>query len=336
MPRKALIIGGSGQIGRATAKALLADGWAVTAGQKSPTGFPDDLRRAGVEVIHLDREEPGVLPRIVYGGFDAVIDTVAYDDRHARQLLEVQGDVGAFAVISTGSVYADAQGRTLDEAATTGFPDYPVPITEDQVRAAPGPETYSTRKVQMENVLLNEATRPVSILRPFAIYGPGSRHPREWWFVKRILDGRRRIPLAWAGESRFHQSATANIAELIRVALQAPKTQALNAADPQALTVREIGDAIAAAYGVELEFDLLDGPPRAGVGATPWSVARPLVADMSRAETLGYRPVVTYADAVGEACRSAEAAAKAGVEFPSYISTMFDYAAEDSAMNSLT
>jgi len=333
MARKALIIGGSGQIGRATAKALLADGWAVTAGQKSPTGFPDDLRRAGVEVIHLDREEPGVLTRIVYGGFDAVIDTVAYDERHARQLLEVQGDVGAFVVISTGSVYADAQGRTLDEAATNGFPDYPVPIGEDQPRATPGPQTYSTRKVLMEDVLLNAATRPAIVLRPFAIYGPGSRHPREWWFVRRILDGRRRIPLAYAGESRFHQSATANIAELARVALQSPVTQALNAADPQALSVREIGEAIAKVYGVDLEFDLLDGPPAKGVGATPWSGPRPLVADMSRALALGYRPVVTYADAVGEACRSAEAAAKAGVEFPAYINAMFDYAAEDAVFS---
>lgn len=333
MPRKALIVGGSGQIGRAMAKTLLADGWAVTAGQKSPTGFPDDLRRAGVEVIHLDREEPGVLPRIVYGGFDAVIDTVAYDDRHARQLLEVQGDVGAFVVISTGSVYADAKGRTLDEAAERGFPQYPVPIGEDQARTTPGSETYSTRKVLMEDVLLGEATRPVIVLRPFAIYGPGSRHPREWWFVKRILDGRRRIPLAYAGESRFHQSATANIAELARVALQSPATQALNAADPQALSVREIGEAIAAAYGVELDFDLLDGPPQDGVGATPWTVSRPIVADMGRAEALGYRPVTTYAQAVGEACRSAEAAAKAGLEFPAYINGMFDYAKEDAASN---
>ena len=37
---------------------------------------------------------------------------------------------------------------------------------------------------------------------------------REAWFVKRILDGRRRIPLAYSGESRFHTTATANLAVL--------------------------------------------------------------------------------------------------------------------------
>ena len=62
----------------------------------------------------------------------------------------------------------------------------------------------------------------MTVLRPGAIHGVGSRHPREWWFVKRILDGRRAVPLAWDGQSRFHASATSNIAELIRVVLAAP------------------------------------------------------------------------------------------------------------------
>ncbi|HEX7760499.1 MAG TPA: NAD(P)H-binding protein [Caulobacteraceae bacterium] len=132
MARKVLIIGGSGQIGQAAARALAAAGWAVTAAQKRPEALPAELVRAGVSSVRLDREEAGALVRLVYGGFDAVIDTVAYDDRHARQLLEVEGDVGAFVVISSASVYRDQEGRTLDEAAQTGFPQFPVPIGEDQ------------------------------------------------------------------------------------------------------------------------------------------------------------------------------------------------------------
>ena len=50
---------------------------------------------------------------------------------------------------------------------------------------------------------------------------------------------------------------------------------------------------------------------------------------MSRAAALGYHPVATYEQAVAGACRSAVAAAQAGVVFPSYLETMFDYAAED-------
>jgi len=333
--KTALIIGGTGQIGVATARNLLAAGWSVRLAQRQGARLPDDLARSA-QIVSLDRDEPGALAKAVVGGVDALIDTVAYDDVHARQLLEVEADVGATVVISTGSVYCDDDGRTLDEAAQNGFPQFPVPITEDQPTTAPGPATYSTKKVALEQALLQGARRPVTILRPFAIHGPGSTHPREWFFVKRILDGRRRVPVAYRGQSRFQTSATVNIAELVRVVLQAPATQVLNAADPEALSVAEIGGAIAAIYGVELDLVLLDGAPKQRVGATPWSVAGPLIADMSRAETLGYWPVATYAQSVMAACKSAEALADAGVPFAPYLATMFDYAAEDELFGKLS
>ena len=329
MAGTAFIVGASGQIGQAVCGALLADGWRVIAAQRHGEGFPTTLRSLGATTIALDRDQDGALARAVLGGVDALIDTVAYDDAHARQLLDIQGDVGAFVVVSSASVYRDAEGRTLDEAATNGFPDLPVPIGEDQPTVAPGPETYSTRKAALEQVLLQNARPPVTVLRPGAIYGAGSRHPREWWFVKRILDGRRAVPLAWGGKSRFHASATANIAELVRVALAAPGTRVLNAADPEALTVTAVGEVIAAIYAYEWKLVSFEGAPVGAVGQNPWGVPRPIVLDMARAEALGYRPVTRYQDAIGEACASAVAAARAGVTFPPYLTAMFDYAAED-------
>jgi nucleoside-diphosphate-sugar epimerase len=331
----ALVIGGSGQIGQATARNLLDHGWSVRLAQRHAARLPADLA-ARVEIVAIDRDAPGAVAKAVAGGADVLIDTVAFDEDHARQLLEVEADVCALVVVSTGSVCCDAEGRTLDEAGETGFPRFPVPITEDQPTTAPGPATYSTRKAALEQALLQGARRPAAIVRPFAIHGPGSTHPREWWFVKRILDGRRRIPLAWRGESRFHTSATVNIAELIRVALLAPATQVLNAADPEALSVAEIGRTIAEIYRVELDLVPLEGPPDSGVGATPWSGPRPLIADMTRAEALGYRPVASYRDAIGPACRSAEALAAAGVAFVPYLTRMFDYAAEDVRLRELS
>jgi nucleoside-diphosphate-sugar epimerase len=333
--KTALIVGGTGQIGQAAARRLLAAGWRVRLAQRNAARLADDLA-AQVELVALDRETPGALAGAVAGGADALIDTVAYDETHARQLLEVEADVDGFVVISSGSVCRDAEGRTLDEARQTGFPRFPVPIGEDQPTVEPGPATYSTRKAALEQTLLQTARRPVSVLRPFAIHGPGSTHPREWWFVKRILDGRRRIPLAWRGESRFHTTATVNLAELIRVVAEAPGARVLNAADPEALSVAEIGTVIAGLYGAAPEFVLLDGAPERGVGGTPWSGEHPIVADMTRAEALGYRPVATYAEAIGAACRSAEALAAAGVEFVPYLRAMFDYAAEDAWFEQLS
>jgi nucleoside-diphosphate-sugar epimerase len=324
MVRTALIVGGSGQIGRATARRLVDDGWRVTlAARRPPEPSP------GCESVQLDRETPGALAAAIGRGFDAVIDTVAFDAAHAAQLLEAQDGVGAFVVISSASVYRDAQGRTLDEARETGFPVFPEPIAEDHATVDPGPQTYSTRKVALERALMEGARRPVTILRPGAIHGPHSTHPREWFFVKRVLDGRRRTPLAWNGANRFHTSATANIAELVRAALERPATQVLHAADPEVLTVSEIARAIARAMGADLELVPFEGPPQAGVGGHPWGVASPIVLDMRRAEALGYRPAGGYADLVGPACQSAELAARDGVAFAPYLLTMFDYAAED-------
>jgi nucleoside-diphosphate-sugar epimerase len=323
MRKTALIIGGAGQIGAAASAALVTDGWRVVAGCKTGSmSVPEDAER-----LVLDRDEPGALARAVGGGVDALIDVVAYDDVHARQLLQLE--VGALVVISSASVYRDVAGRTLDEARQTGFPDFPVPIAEDQPTVTPGPATYSTRKAALEQALLQNASRPTTILRPSAVYGPGSRHPREWFFVRRILDGRRAVPLAYSGESRFHPAAAANIAELIGAVLRAPATQVLNIADPEAPTVAEIGRVIAGVYDHDLEIVPFAGPPQGKVGLSPWCAAGPLVLSTARAEALGYRPAQTYQTAVGAACRSAEAMAAAGIAFPDYMTAMFAYAAED-------
>ena len=302
MSRRAFILGGSGQIGRAITRTLTANGWSVVSGQR--------YGATGVVPITLDREDTAALRAALAGGFDAVIDTVAYTSAHARQWLDLQNRIGALAVISTGSVYADDQGRTLDEARETGFPVFPVPIPESQPRTAPGDATYSTRKVAMEDVLLDGARIPLTILRPFAVHGPGCRAPREWWFIARALAGVAEIPLAFDGLSRFHTSATANIAELCRVALEQPGTRVLNAADPEALTVAQIGQAILEAMESGARLMPFSEPPKGLKGRTPWSVEQPLVADMSAALALGYRPVTDYRASIGATCEALVEAAR--------------------------
>jgi uncharacterized protein YbjT (DUF2867 family) len=55
-----LILGGTGQIGRAAARNLLSHGWRVRLAQRSTKALPDDLARQ-VETISLDRDEPHTL-----------------------------------------------------------------------------------------------------------------------------------------------------------------------------------------------------------------------------------------------------------------------------------
>lgn len=336
MSRRAFILGGTGQIGRAVAGDLLAAGWNVTVSHRGTHPPPEQLIEWGARIAVLDRRNPGDLARALGSGADALIDTTAYDLGHARQLIAVQGSVGSFVVISSASVYRDSLGRTLDEASQNGFPELPDPIPETHPTVDPGPTTYSTRKIALERHLLDEAAAPVTILRPCAIYGLGSRQPREWWFVKRILDHRRTIPLAYQGTSRFHTSSVANIAALTRVVVETPGHRVLNIADPSAPSVADIAAFIAQHLdydGCIVEVDERSYPP--SVGRTPWSVPRPFVLDCRAATDLGYSPATTYADAVKLVCDWLVETVGDGdwkERFPvlaSYPRELFDYAVED-------
>ena len=97
----------------------------------------------------------------------------------------------------------------------------------DQPTVEAGPATYSTRKVALERTLVVGARAPIAVLRPADIHGAGSRSPREWFFVKRFLDGRRAVPLAWRGANRFHLRDSQH-RELIRVVLASPVYNVLN------------------------------------------------------------------------------------------------------------
>ncbi|WP_405777090.1 NAD-dependent epimerase/dehydratase family protein [Streptomyces sp. NBC_01538] len=332
-----MVIGATGQIGRVAVGALARDGWEVTAvsrGGGRDGDWPDEVR-----VAAADRADDAALGAAVGDGCDVLVDMVAYGPEHARQLAGLAGRVGSAVVISSLSVYEDDKGRNFDtQEEPDGFPEYPVPTPEEQRTVRPGESSYSTRKAGLERELLALGDQlPATLLRAGAIHGPYCRSPRELYFVKRNLDGRRRRVLAYGGGSRFHPASVHNIAELIRLAAARPGSRALNAVDPEAPTVAEIAGAIDSVMGVEVETVLVDGPPPVPtVGDTPWSTPVPVVCDMSAAEReLGYRPVVTYAQSLPETVAWIEghlAGRDWREAYPKMYETygdLFDYAAED-------
>lgn len=296
--KTAFVIGATGQIGRVAVRVLAEDGFQVRAASRgggSDPGWPD-----GVRPLALDRDADGELAAALGDGCDVLVDMVAYDAEHAAQLAGLSDRIGSAVVISSGAVYEDDRGRSFDtQAEPDGAPRYPVPIPETLATLAPGDATYGTRKIALERELLASAL-PSTLLRAGAIHGPHCRSPRELFFVKRALDRRPVRILAHGGASRFHPAHVANIAELIRLAALRPGSRVLNAADPQAPTVAEIGAAIDEVLGVRGETVLFDGAPQEGlVGLTPWSGPHPIVYDMSAAEReLGYRPVTGYAQSL--------------------------------------
>jgi nucleoside-diphosphate-sugar epimerase len=334
---RAVVIGATGQIGRVAVKALATDGWEVTAVSRG--GGRDGSWPDGVRTARADRADDSALAAAVGDGCDVLVDMVAYGPEHARQLTHLAGRVGSAVVVSSLSVYEDDKGRNFDtQEQPDGFPEYPVPLPEDQRTIAPAETSYSTRKAGLERELLAAADElPTTLLRAGAIHGPYCRTPRELYFVKRNLDGRRRRVLAYGGESRFHPASVHNIAELVRLAARKPGARALNAVDPDAPTVAEIAVAIDAVMGVETESVLVDGPaPAETVGGTPWSVPHPVVCDMAAAEReLGYRAVARYAETLPDTVAWIErqlAGRDWREAYPKMFQAygdLFDYAAED-------
>lgn len=256
----------------------------------------------GARSVALDRHEPGALAAAVGDGVDLLLDCVCYDEAQAGQLLQVGDRVGRLVVLSSVSVYADTDGRSLDEANSVDtFPELRVPVTEEQATVPPGPQSYSTRKVAMERRLLQQDEVPVTVLRPGAIHGPHSAHAREWYFVKRALDSRPVVFLAYLGESRFHPTGVTNLAQAVVAAATRREHGVFNISDPECPTVADIGRAVGALLDHHPTEVLLPGPPRGTLGESPWAVARPVVTSTLRArELLGYIPAMAYTEQLSD------------------------------------
>ncbi len=325
MSKSAAIIG-AGQIGYAATRAFEHAGYDVRVLARSKPVWSD-------RDTHFERyvlgEDPA--PQV-----DVVFDTIAYDAPDAARY--DPGDVGQLILVSSASVYSDAKNRTLEKASVLGFPDFYGAIPETQPTVGPGPDSYSTRKIAMEYKARDTFKDRATILRPCAVHGPYSRHAREYWFVNRIKDRRRVIPLAFEGESTFHTTSAASIGALAAFLAEEGLGGVWNVADDDAPSVKEIGQTIAAHFGKRVRFFGMDGSPQGSVGRTPWSLPAPFELDTSKAREAGFEDFGYYAETVGEAIEWLRGLAfddwrKAMPQLSGYPWDLFDYVAEDAFLD---
>ncbi|MEM6267303.1 MAG: NAD-dependent epimerase/dehydratase family protein [Pseudomonadota bacterium] len=338
MGRSVAIIG-AGQIGHALAEAFAEGGWETRVLASSAPRWPvlgKPLKSglfskaltwrgtgARFEPYDLATDQSALCA-------DLVVDTIAFDhgylDRYSPAL------IGRLVVISSASVYCDAAGRTLDEAAQNGWPEFAGPITEEQTTVAPDCTTYSTRKVRMEQRAAELFGDRATILRPGAIYGPYSRHPREWWFVKRLRDRRRKIPLMHFGKAQFHTTNAADIGRFAHHAAEHALGGVYNVVDQSCPSVSEIADAMISRLDDPPELVLLDD--LGTVGRTPWSVSKPFIVSSAKASASGFTKQSRYTQSVSDAASWLweQNAADWKLAFPqlaAYPYDHFDYEAED-------
>lgn len=318
----ALIIGGTGLIGRATARRLVTAGWDVTVTGRNPTHNTVPEAR----FVAAGRDEPR-------GPVDLLVDCICYTPADATALLPLAADAAATVMISSKGVYVDEAGNHTN---STVAPHFTGPITETNPTVAPGTgdhttcEGYGPNKVAAEHVLLDSG-HPVTILRPSKMHGPGAARPREWMYVKRVLDARPVVFLARRGEGIDHTTAAANTAALIETVAANPGRRILNSADPDAPSVRDIARTVAAHLNhqwqeIPLEDDSL--------GRSPWDAAHPIVLDTTASLELGYRPVGDYATTVAAEIDWLVDNADARPDpADSFFTRLLDYPAEDRYLN---
>jgi len=333
MPR-ALVVGGTGLIGRATARCLLAAGWEVELTGRDPAHLPADIAGAGGRFVAADRGDSSQLRAALGGGADLLVDCICYTAADATRLLPLVREAGSTVLISSKAVYVDGAGNHSNSATA---PRFDGPIRETQPTVAPSDVDYDSRegyganKVAAEQVLLDSGY-PVTVLRPSKIHGPGALRPREWVFVKRVLDCRPAVFLAHRGAGVDHPTAAANLAALIEAVAATPGRRILNSADPDAPSGLEISRTIARQLAHVWDEILLDGEAAETLGRHPWDVPHPIVLDMSAAAELGYAPVGDYATTVAEEVEWLVSAARDGrlTELDDeFFAPMLDYAAED-------
>ena len=291
---RALILGGTGAIGRATADRLNAAGWTVTITGRNPAAMPSSLTARGVGFIRSDRQDhAGPLDQLGPAP-DLLVDLVCYTAADVRAILPFARAAGSTVLMSSKAVYVDDEGRSLNADIE---PVFDGPITEAQPTLAPRSdihydtrEGYGANKVAAEQEYLGSGI-PVTVLRPSKVHGPGARRAREWMFVRRVLDRRPAVFLSDRGTGIDHTSAAANVAALIEVVATAPSARVLNSADPDAPTVLEITRAIASHLSHDWEEILVDGD---ALGTNPWQRDHPIVLDMQAALALGYQPTGDY------------------------------------------
>jgi nucleoside-diphosphate-sugar epimerase len=141
-----------------------------------------------------------------------------------------------------------------DFSGVVPFPTTPLPLDE----AAPlrhGP--YPGGSAEHDNVAMEEALRAagtVTVLRPGAIYGPGTL-VREWFFVEKVHRGERRLEMPDGGAQFWHRVAVERVGRAIVAALDRAPTGfwACNVVDPYDWSFAGLARQVADQLGWEWE-----------------------------------------------------------------------------------
>lgn len=231
-----LVTGGSGFVGHAIVRALLAEGHSLTLLNRG------SRRIAGTAQLTADRNDPSALASALgVRRFDAVVDTNCYTPQQAGMLVEALGGrVATAAVISSVAVYADYVRQPPTETEPTG--------------GAAAWADYGRGKTEVERVYAAGGFAAATALRPPYICGPNNNLDRETWFFRRILAGRPvLVPGSGTAWCQFVHEDDLGAAVCAWLRRAAEGFCAFNVADSEMIASAELVRRLARAAGCEAD-----------------------------------------------------------------------------------
>jgi nucleoside-diphosphate-sugar epimerase len=278
----ALVIGGTGFIGRHTIAELLDHGYEVTALSRN-TPDAEFTDRAALSHIAVDRTDAAALadaaqcvkPTIV-------IDCAAFYPDDVRTALDIFADVEAYVYVSSGAVYRiqeipKREDETLLHECT---PDQ----AEDDSMASYGP-----RKAECDRIITRAAERGVAAMsvRPTVVYGPhhgdgaplddapswaedmpGIQTHHDYWIDR--INRYDRVIVPGDGTAIWHRVYVEDLAAALRVVAEDGEPgEAYNVGDQRVCTIEDVIELIAASLDGSVEVVNASRRELAQVGLTP-------------------------------------------------------------------
>jgi nucleoside-diphosphate-sugar epimerase len=302
---RVLVIGGTGHIGSALVPQLVEAGHqvvSVSRGVRSP--YAEHAAWTAVEQVTLARDQgrdDGFGAAVAALDPAVVVDLICYTPESAASLAgALHGRVEHF--LHCGTIWVHGHGIAR-------------PTTEAEPRRPLG--DYGRRKAAIERLLFDAhgPDFPVTVIHPGHLVGRG-------WFpinpaanfnpeVFADLAAGRRVRLPHFGMETVHHVHVADVAQAFVLAIgrrEAAAGESFHAVSPGPLTLRGYAEAMAAAFGRELDLALLPWAEwRAGVSARDAAVTEdhlrhsPHCSIEKARVRLGYAPRYTSLQAVQEA-----------------------------------
>ena len=165
------------------------------------------------------------------------------------------------------SVAAACGGRVqrsvhLSSAAVYGR--NPVCPVDEATEVAAHPTAEAAAQIAADETVLAAAQRgelPAAVVRPAALYGPRDARCAEWFFARRVLDGRTRVAVPDGGLHICHRGFVQNMAWGVAQALTARRAagQVYNLGEEKLYTLAQLAQGVARALDHKWEIHSVPG-----------------------------------------------------------------------------